>query len=150
MLVWLVNGSLVAAAVLIHYEFLFRTYRMLRVIKLQDRYRVVLGVLSVLLAHIVEIWMFALVYDWRNKVDPESALAGNFDGSLLDCAYFSFTTFSTVGYGDIEPLGHLRFLAGLESLTGLVLITWSASMLFLEMQRYWGDMADRGAPDDPL
>jgi hypothetical protein len=32
----------------------------------------------------------------------------------------------------------LRFLVGLESLTGLVLITWSASFLFFELQRHWG------------
>jgi hypothetical protein len=28
-------------------------------------------------------------------------------------------------------------LTGLESLTGLVLITWTASFLYYEMQRYW-------------
>lgn len=64
-------------------------------------------------------------------------LSKNFDGSLLDCAYFSFTTFTTLGYGDIEAYGVLRFLTGIEALTGLVLITWSASFLFVEMQRYW-------------
>ena len=30
-------------------------------------------------------------------------------------------------------MGDVRFLAGLEALTGLVLITWSASFLFIEM-----------------
>jgi hypothetical protein len=64
-------------------------------------------------------------------------LVGNFDNSLLDCSYFSFTTYTTVGYGDIEPLGNVRFLSGLEALTGLVLITWSASFMFIEMQRFW-------------
>jgi len=64
-------------------------------------------------------------------------LTGNFNGSLLDCVYFSSTVFSTVGFGDIVPMGDLRFLTGIESLTGLVLITWSASFLFFEMQRYW-------------
>ena len=57
--------------------------------------------------------------------------------SLLDCVYFSFTTFTTLGFGDIEPIGDLRYLTGLEALTGLVLITWTASFLYLEMQRYW-------------
>ncbi len=46
-------------------------------------------------------------------------------------------TFTTVGYGDIVAHGHLRYLSGLEALTGFVLITWSASFLFLEMQKYW-------------
>ena len=64
-------------------------------------------------------------------------LQGNSEGTLLDCVYFSFTTYTTVGYGDIEPIGHLRYLTGIESLTGLVLITWTASFLYYEMQRYW-------------
>ncbi|MFT6897577.1 MAG: hypothetical protein ACJA13_001986, partial [Paraglaciecola sp.] len=35
------------------------------------------------------------------------------------------------------PFGDLRYLTGIESLTGLVLITWTASFLFFEMQRHW-------------
>jgi hypothetical protein len=34
-------------------------------------------------------------------------------------------------------MGNLRFLAGLEALLGFVLITWSASFLYFEMQKYW-------------
>jgi hypothetical protein len=34
--------------------------------------------------------------------------------------------------------GYLRYLTGVEALTGLILITWSASFLFIEMQKYWG------------
>jgi len=31
----------------------------------------------------------------------------------------------------------MRILAGSQSLLGFVLITWSASFTFLEMQTYW-------------
>jgi len=31
----------------------------------------------------------------------------------------------------------LRFLCGTEALVGFILITWSASFLYLEMQEYW-------------
>ena len=55
----------------------------------------------------------------------------------LDYVYFSALTNTTVGFGDFVPSGPVRFLAGMEALTGLVLITWSASFTFLEMQRYW-------------
>jgi len=34
-------------------------------------------------------------------------------------------------------MGDLKYLTGLQALTGLVLITWTASFLFLEMQKYW-------------
>ena len=46
-------------------------------------------------------------------------LTGSFDGSLVDSIYFSFTNYTTVGYGDIAPQGSLRFLAGVEAITGL-------------------------------
>lgn len=64
-------------------------------------------------------------------------LAGGFDGSLVDSIYFSFTNYTTVGYGDIAPHGSLRFLAGVEAITGLSLITWSASFMYMEMTQFW-------------
>jgi hypothetical protein len=45
--------------------------------------------------------------------------------------------YTSLGIGDIVPVGNLRFLAGLETLTGLVLITWTASFMYIEMQRFW-------------
>ena len=51
--------------------------------------------------------------------------------------YLSFASFTTVGFGDVYATGNLRFLTVLESLTGLVLITWSASFIYLQMERYW-------------
>ncbi len=42
-----------------------------------------------------------------------------------------------LGFGDIQPHGAIRNFVGLESLTGLLLITWTASFLYFEMQRYW-------------
>ena len=44
-------------------------------------------------------------------------------GLLLDSAYLSFVTYTTVGYGDIVVDGYLRYLTGIEALTGLILIT---------------------------
>ena len=55
----------------------------------------------------------------------------------MNCGYYSFVTYTTLGFGDIIPVGDIRFLTGLESLTGLVLITWTASFMFFEMQKYW-------------
>lgn len=57
----------------------------------------------------------------------------------LDFVYLYATTYTTVGYGDLSPSGHLRFLFGTEALTRLMLITWSASLTFIEMQAHWRD-----------
>jgi hypothetical protein len=66
-------------------------------------------------------------------------LKGEFNNSLMDCSYFSFTNYTSLGFGDIHPTGDIRFLAGLEALTGLVLIGWTSSFMFIEMQKLWKD-----------
>lgn len=38
--------------------------------------------------------------------------------TFLDCVYFSGITFSTVGYGDLLPTPHVRYLAMAEGATG--------------------------------
>ena len=124
-------------AVIVHYEFLYHVSLYIPKMRIRHRYRIVFGVVGALIAHAFEIWIFAIAYYLMNQADSWGKLTGNFDGSLMDCAYFSFTVFSTLGFGDIEPIGNLRYLTGIESLTGLVLITWSASFLYFEMQRHW-------------
>jgi ABC-type transport system involved in cytochrome c biogenesis permease subunit len=131
------NTLLIGATVTLHYEVLYKLALKQPDIKIAPRYRVLLSVFVILLAHIIEIWLFALAYYLMINVDGYGTLVGNFNQSLIDCSYFSFTNYTTLGYGDIIPSGHIRFLTGLESLTGLVMITWSASFLFLEMQKYW-------------
>jgi hypothetical protein len=135
--VFIINSLVVAIAVLVHYEFLFRLSSVIPKMQIKHRYKIVFGVFGALIAHVFEIWLFALAYYYMHGAEGWGSLTGNFDGSLMDCAYFSFTVFSTVGFGDIEPIGDLRYLTGIQSLTGLVLITWSASFLYFEMQRYW-------------
>ena len=124
-------------AVVIHYEMLYRLSALIPKLRIRYRFRVLCGVIGALTAHVLEVWLFALGYYFMIRFDRFGSLQGNFDGSLLDCSYFSFSTYTTLGFGDIEPLGDVRFLAGLEALTGLVLITWSASFLFIEMQKFW-------------
>ena len=135
--VFLVNSIVVGMVVVIHYEFLYRLTLVIPRIEIAHRYRIVLGVVGALIAHAIEVWIFAVVYYLMHKAEDWGELTGNFNGTLMDCAYFSFTTFTTLGFGDIEPLGDVRYLTGLEALTGLVLITWSASFLYLEMQKDW-------------
>ena len=137
MKVFLINSLVVTLAVLIHYELLSQLSLLIPKLRVWHRFRIVLGVLGALSAHAIEIWIFAFSYYFMHHAEGWGYLQGNFSGSLMDTAYFSFTTFTTLGFGDIEPYGDLRYLTGIESLTGLVLITWTASFLYYEMQRYW-------------
>jgi hypothetical protein len=133
----LANIAVVSIAVIIHYECLLRLTLLLARVKIRHRLRILLGVGGALLAHAVEVWVFAFAYYFMHHAQSWGGLTGSFNGSLMDCVYFSFTTFTTLGFGDIQPTGDLRFLTGIESLTGLVLITWTASFLFVEMQKFW-------------
>jgi hypothetical protein len=131
----LVVSTVVAIAVVIHYEILFQLTNLMPKLTMRHRFRIVLGVLGALVAHVIEIWLFAAVYYLMHHAEGWGELSGAFSGSLMDCVYFSFTT---LGFGDIAPVGDIRYLTGTESLTGLVLITWTASFLYVEMRKFWG------------
>lgn len=124
-------------AILIHYEMLYRLSSIIPHLSIRHRYRVVFGIFGAMIAHVIEIWLFAIGYYVLIQYEDYGYLTGAFDPSLWDCGYFSFTTYTSLGIGDIAPSGHIRFLVGLESLTGLVLITWTASFMFFEMQKFW-------------
>jgi hypothetical protein len=135
----LINCLVVGSVVMIHYEFLHQFTLLMPRMKIKHRFRIVFGVFGALTAHALEVWIFAFSYHLMHHAEGWGHLQGNHSGSLLDSVYFSFTSYTTLGFGDIEPIGGLRFLVGLESLTGLVLITWTASFLYLEMTRYWDE-----------
>jgi hypothetical protein len=137
LLLVLINSFVIALAVAVHYEFLFYATRLIPRMNIKPRQRIIFGVFTALVAHAVEVWIFAFAYYFLHHQGTWGQLEGNYNGTLLDSAYFSFTTYSTLGFGDIQPMGDIRFLTGLESLTGLVLVTWSASFLYFEMQRLW-------------
>lgn len=128
-----------AVTVMIHYEILRLLSKTIPTLKIKHRLRVVIGVFGTICAHIIEIWLFGFAFYFMIAAGGFGTLEGNFDGNLLDCVYFSFTSYTTLGYGDIVPRGDLRFLAGLEAITGLSLITWSASFMFMEMTQFWKD-----------
>jgi|SRR5665647_155877 len=138
--VFILNLALILTTILIHYEALYQLAKHLpHLKKVAPRYRVLLGVFVIFACHVIEIWIFALGYYGTLNMSGMGSLMGNESGHgmLLDCVYLSFITFTTVGFGDVVAQGYSRYLTGVEALTGLVLITWSASFLFLEMQRYW-------------
>jgi hypothetical protein len=130
----------VSLSVLLHYEGLLFVSRNLQRIGGPRHIRVLYGILSMLALHVTEIWIFGLTL-WLLQHWPacgqivSSAGTGGLD--LLDAVYFSAMTYSTVGFGDVLPVGPIRLLAGTESLIGLVLIGWSASFTYLEMERFW-------------
>jgi hypothetical protein len=104
-----------------------------RFIALCDPLRTALGrgvttvatVLGLFGVHAVEIWLWAVAYFLVGAIpDMPTAL------------YFSVTTFTTLGYGDVVLGQDWRLLGGLEGITGFLLIGWSTAYLVAAAIRY--------------
>lgn len=137
-LVVLATGLAVGACVLVHYEGLSLLWQWLsRRHESHRRRKVLYGIFGVLALHVAEIWIFGLAIWCLLQFPNTGSIAGVHPLGLLDAVYMSAATFTTVGFGDLAPVGPIRFLAGTVALNGFVLITWSASFTFLEMERFW-------------
>src|SRR5690349_8370743 len=99
--------------VLMHYEALGLLTRVLARVGTHPRPRILVLMLALLVVHQAEVWMFAWGYFFASLSGIMGQLHGA-DHNLLTYAYYSTTTYTTVGYGDIIPQGPLRFLSAIE------------------------------------
>ncbi|MEM8982425.1 MAG: potassium channel family protein [Pseudomonadota bacterium] len=128
---------LAAASILTHYEALSAINRLLGRIA-SPRVALLVAMGGLLIAHIVEIWLYGGAYALTTAVLNLGALEyGATTPEWYDPVYFSAMVYTTVGFGDIVPVGPMRLLVATEALVGLSLITWSASFAFLQMQKVW-------------
>lgn len=136
----LVTALLVAAVTLLHYEALQGIHRRLGRLAMPARPKVLVVMAGCFLAHVAAIALYAEGYyaliAWLD--------AGNLIGTAADaqisfseCLYFSGATYTSLGLGDLAPTGPLRLLAAAQALHGLLLIGWTASFLYISMERFW-------------
>lgn len=78
--------------------------------------RVVYGLL---ILHILQIIVWAACYHWT----------GCF-ADFKTCFYYSATSYSTVGYGDVIPPAEWKILGSIEAVTGVLMFGWSTGVLF--------------------
>lgn len=79
---------------------------------------ILLVVLGLFLIHAVEIWAYAGVY----------MLLGAFE-DFETALYFSTSTFTTLGYGDVIIDNKWRLVGAIEGFNGFLLIGWSTAFL---------------------
>ncbi len=80
----------------------------------------------ILALHLTEIGLWAGVYAWRHWL-PDW-------GSSL---YFSAASYSTTGYGDVVLPRVWRLVGVMESITGVLLLGWSAAFFFTVVHRFF-------------
>jgi len=84
----------------------------------------VVGFLFVFMLHIAEVALWAGAY----------RLLGAFD-TFEEALYFSVSSFTTVGYGDVVLPRRWRLLGASEALVGMFLLGWSVGLVLLLLER---------------
>jgi hypothetical protein len=83
--------------------------------------RVVYGLLVL---HLLQITVWAAYYHW-----------GGCFPDFTTCFYYSATSYSTVGYGDVIPPTNWRILGAVEGVTGILMFGWCTGVLFSVVNR---------------
>ena len=82
--------------------------------------------LWIVLLHLIQVGLWAVVF-WQARELP----------TLETAVYFSFVTYTTIGFGDVILGPGWRMLAGIEGLTGLLLVGWSTAFMFAVVNRMY-------------
>lgn len=85
---------------------------------------IVLVMLGLMAIHSIEVWLYALAY-----------LAVGALGDLETALYFSTSSFTTIGYGDVVLDRKWRLVAAIEGANGLILFGWSTAFLIAVTSR---------------
>ena len=135
-----VSFALLVVCTLIHYEILSVLKTSLNKTEIIPRRAKLLFVIfGAMFSHFLQITLFAAAYFLLRDKIGLGGFGGDFADAFSSFLYFSTETYTSLGFGDIYPLGAIRMLAGMEALTGLVMIGWTASFTYLEMAQYWVD-----------
>jgi hypothetical protein len=94
---------------------------------------------SLLLLHLLEALAWAALY-WLARVVPDGETA----------FYFSLTSYTTVGYGDVVLPPDWRLLGPIEAATGILMFGLSTGVMVAAVNRVYGDQLRRLAdPREP-
>ena len=87
---------------------------------------------SLLLLHLLEASAWAVLY-WLAQAFPDGETA----------FYFSLTSYTTVGYGDVVLPPDWRLLGPIESATGILMFGWSTGVMVAAINRIHVDQLRR-------
>jgi len=130
---------------LIHFWTMMTVLNHLKRRKYSALKRMLIAFYSAGLAHLFEAGLYALGFIFGRSLGIGKFETGGGALDFMEVYYFSVVNYTSLGLGDIYPTGHLRFLSGVESLNGFLLISCSAALLFMVMtdagksQKTWNE-----------
>ncbi len=128
---------LVTATIAVHYEGLRLASSRLAHLTMTPRLRIIVIIAAAFVSHIFQVFIYALAYLVLEKVGGFGSIDGPRGHDFGDAFYFSLSSYTTLGIGDLFPSGALRLISGVEALNGLVMVGWTASMTYLYMVKFW-------------
>jgi Ion channel len=133
----IVATMLVAATIVLHYEILRATSERILHIHIPARTRILVVLAAAFVSHFAQIALYAAVYWVFHDHLELGTIVGAAPLTPADYLYFSASAYSTLGIGDIYPVGPVRLVVGIEALNGLVLVGWTTSFTYLTMEKFW-------------
>ncbi|MEL7445415.1 MAG: ion channel [Pseudomonadota bacterium] len=137
MIVIILSVVLIAATIVVHYETLRLASWGATDLNLGPRKRLWMMLTAAIISHLVHVLMYAGAFILVEHTFAVGTLEGPDSGAFNDAFYFAITSYTTLGIGDVFPSGQARLLSGIAALNGLVMVTWTASMTYLHMERFW-------------
>jgi len=131
---------LVVATTVLHYEALRFINAWLPSLRFPERAKLVIVILVAFVAHLAEMALYGVTLFGLVSWGTVGSLEGGPGFSLMASMYFSAETYTSLGFGDMTPLGPIRLIAAVEAveaLNGLLLIGWSASFTYISMEKFW-------------
>jgi voltage-gated potassium channel len=94
---------------------------------IRRRVRMLIRLVSLLLIlHLLEMAVWATAY-YAGRVLPDVETA----------LYYSLTSYTTVGYGDVIPPVSWRLLGPIEAIVGVLMLGWSTSIIVAAVHRMY-------------
>lgn len=102
---------------------------------LRSQNRIVVVMLVWRFTHILDILVFAVAYALMLQQSEFGDIL--FSGSIV---------YTTLGFGDLIPIGLIRIITGGEPLVGFSLVAWSISSAFVEIHEATRARANNDSP----
>jgi ABC-type sugar transport system permease subunit len=132
-----IGGALIVTTVFVHAVILEVIIKALIAVRtdIEFRWRAVvfaLVILAVFIAHVIEIWIWAALYYFEASISEIPTLEA--------AVYFSTSSFTTVGFGDLVLSEDWRLLSSIEAINGMILFGWSTAFIFAVIRRVYSQI----------
>jgi hypothetical protein len=101
------------------------------------RARIALSVSCLVGLHLLQVAVFSIGYLVGDHVFQLGTVVSSRQIGVQDVFYYSAEVFSTLGLGDVYATSYLRMLTSIEALSGMLLLSWSASFIVIAVEREW-------------